>query len=98
MTAWSKIILISKLIIVYYLFIYRLFYDAFSVTASNERVINKLWIGKDLERSNRSLTLRNYTGIRLEGLRKNNEKASARIPGLRAEFWTWDLRNMKQQF
>jgi hypothetical protein len=59
----------------------------------NERVIREWWIGKDLEGSGRGLILRNLPGIRLEGLRKPQK---LRIAGLRADIWTRDLPNTKQ--
>jgi hypothetical protein len=40
------------------------------------------WIGKDFSGSGRSLILRYYPGIRLEGLR-NTTKTSIRVAGLR---------------
>jgi hypothetical protein len=53
------------------------FYGAFSVTrlcSVNDRVISEWWwIGKDLVGSDRSLILRYYPGIRLEGLRKTTK-------------------------
>jgi hypothetical protein len=62
--------------------------DAFSVTldhiASNEMIIDKRRIGKDVEGNSRSLILRFCPGIYLEGLTKST-KTSVRIAGLRAE-------------
>jgi hypothetical protein len=40
---------------------------------SNNRVINKLWRGKDLEGSGGGLSLRNDPGICLEGLKKQQQ-------------------------
>jgi hypothetical protein len=62
--------------------------------ASNKRVIREWWIWKDLEGRGRSLILRYYPGIHLEGLRKTT-KTLVRIPGLRAEVWTLVLTNTK---
>jgi hypothetical protein len=62
-----------------YLFIYRLFFNDFSVTdyfAWNERVISEWWTGKDLGGNGRSLILRYYPRIRLEELRENTKDLS----------------------
>jgi hypothetical protein len=64
--------------------------------ASNDMVINKWWIGRNLEGSCCDIILKYFPGISLEGLRKNT-KTSDRIPGLRAKIWTQDLPSAKQE-
>jgi hypothetical protein len=62
-----------------YLFICGLFNKAVSsldCIASNGRVINEWWIGKDVERSGRGLILRYYPEICLERLRKTTKTLS----------------------
>jgi hypothetical protein len=60
-------------------------------------VISELWIRKYVEGSGRGLILRSYPGICLQRLSKER-KTSDRIVGLRAEIWTWDFPNTKQEF
>jgi hypothetical protein len=62
--------------------------------ASNEKTINKWWIGKDVEGSGRGIT----EGIIPAFTRRDWEKtsnASVRIADLRTEIWTRDFQNMK---
>jgi hypothetical protein len=69
-----------------YLFIYSLFYDPFSVTeniASNDTVISEWWIGKKIGRKRSWPNFKDYSSIRLEGLRKTKKSLSydSRSPG-----------------
>jgi hypothetical protein len=56
--------------------------------------LERIW--KDLEGSGMGLILRHYSGIHLKGLRKPLENA-VRTEILRAEIWTRDIPNTKQE-
>jgi hypothetical protein len=71
-------------------FIYDSLNDA--INSSDYAVSNtEYWIGKKVEESGRRL----YGGICLKGLKKPRNLSC--IDGLRAEIWTWDLPDMKQE-
>jgi hypothetical protein len=59
-------------------------------------VIHERWTGKDTEGSGHGLTLKSIPSICLEKLRKPR-RTSVGITGLRAETWTRDLTNTKQE-
>jgi hypothetical protein len=59
-------------------------------------VIREWWTVNDLEGSGRGLTLSYYSSICLDGLRQSR-KTSDREASLRAEIWTRDLPNSKQE-
>jgi hypothetical protein len=78
------------------IFICSLFNDALSVTKTIQRRMKGWYVNCELEGSGRRLILRNYPGIRQEGLRKTT-KTSDRMASRLAEMWKRDLPNTKQE-
>jgi hypothetical protein len=64
-----------------------------TTTASNKRVANEWWNGKDLEGNGRGLGTITELAWRNWGTPRS---PSVRIAGLRAEIWTRDLPNRKE--
>jgi hypothetical protein len=63
--------------------------------ASNERVISKWWIGKDVERSDHGLISGANPAFSWSDW--GNSQKTVMKPGLRTENWTLELSNMKQE-
>jgi hypothetical protein len=84
--------------LLYFLFIYLLFVIHLTTLFQKLRIYSVEWKrkwlnGRNLELIGRSLILRYYPCICLEGLRKTTKS----LVGLRAEIWTRDLPNTRQE-
>jgi hypothetical protein len=82
-----------------YLFIYLFFCGLFNdavcnYIASNDRIINEQWTGKDMEGSDRDLIEVTIPAFAWRDWGKP-QKFSVRVASLRAEIWTRYLQNWK---